>query len=306
MFLTPYIVLFNRHPDDRLGANIISYMIQIIIANHYNFYIETKKFKFYNENSIFIKTIKSYIEFHNSNKIKMKDRIVSLPESTFELHLYALKLINVDIITHFREKLQPKFIEFFDKYKYDLPYDSKKTLLVHLRLDDLNEDSYYNGNANNMFLSEIVNNLKPTDVINEYLLKENYEKFLELNSEIICLNSIGNHNFFYGQSSISEQIIEDTIINFKEKTDIDNVILIASPKGEINLKYNLIRSDNADLDLYYLCNCDNVILSRSTYALSSLFFNNSSKLKVFVPYFNVATSLGLTTNFDRSNINYYN
>jgi hypothetical protein len=253
MFLTPYIVLFNRHPDDRLGANIISYMIQIIIANHYNFYIETKKFKFYNENSIFIKTIKSYIEFHNSNKIKMKDRIVSLPESTFELHLYALKLINVDIITHFREKLQPKFIEFFDKYKYDLPYDSKKTLLVHLRLDDLNEDSYYNGNANNMFLSEIVNNLKPTDVINEYLLKENYEKFLELNSEIICLNSIGNHNFFYGQSSISEQIIEDAIINFKEKTDIDNVILIASPKGEINLKYNLIRSDNADLDLYYLC-----------------------------------------------------
>jgi hypothetical protein len=187
-----------------------------------------------------------------------------------------------------------------------LTYDPKKTLLVHLRLDDLNEDSYYNGNANNMFLSEIVNNLKPTDVINEYLLKENYEKFSELNSEIISLNSIGNHNFFYGQSSISEQIIEDTIINFKEKHDIDNVILIASTKGEINLKYNSIRSDNADLDFYYLCNCDNVILSRSTYALSSLFFNNSTNLNVLIPYFNVATSLGLTTKFDHTNFNYYN
>lgn len=309
IFLTPYIILNKRSQTDRLGAQILSYICQIIFAHYNNYYIDVQE-DLYANSSIFIKTIKKYIDFHNSNKIKINTKRINLSIYTYQLHFQLLKLLKCDIFTYFKNNLSKKFAEIFDEYKYDLPFDPKKHILIHLRLDDLNENTYYDGKYNNNFLCDIVNDLSNVVSLKgiDQNLNKRYKLFLSENTDYIYVNNNYNHVHFFGQSAIQEEIIEELIGDLKKKYNAqdDDFIIIASPKGTINLKYKVIRSIDPDLDLYYLCNCNKVILSRSTYSLSSLFFNSTENLIVHVPYFNIATSLGLTTNYDLSNYIYYN
>ena len=76
-----------------------------------------------------------------------------------------------------------------------------------------------------------------------------------------------------------------------------------------DLNYPIIKSEDESLDLYYLSICRVTILSRSTYALSSLFFslpteigNHSLTLeeKTYIPLWGHMTCLGLDTKYDKT------
>jgi hypothetical protein len=103
----------------------------------------------------------------------------------------------------------------------------------------------------------------------------------------------------------------DNVIN-KAKNEFTDfkVILITSPKSDpsfLNYDYEIIKSDDENLDLYYLTMCKVVILSRSTFALSSLFFNKD-KIKSYIPLWGHFVCCGLNTIYDKldnSKIEYF-
>jgi len=63
-----YIILRDRGGGDRIGAQITWYLSQIIYAHYNSYYIEIINMLY--ENSIFMQSIRKFIEKYNQNKIK--------------------------------------------------------------------------------------------------------------------------------------------------------------------------------------------------------------------------------------------
>jgi hypothetical protein len=93
----------------------------------------------------------------------------------------------------------------------------------------------------------------------------------------------------------------DKIINLvnkilKDKPDHE-VILITNPNQNISgLPYKCIANNDEFYDLFLLCNSETLILSRSNYALSSLFFGVSKE--TYIPLWGHIPCYGLYTKFD--------
>ena len=93
------------------------------------------------------------------------------------------------------------------------------------------------------------------------------------------------------------------IIN-KAKTEFTNfkVILVTSPNSDTSfLDYEVIKSNDENLDLYFLTMCKVVILSRSTFSLSSMFFNDN-KIKTYIPLWGHFVCCGLDTIYDKNDV----
>jgi hypothetical protein len=58
-----------------------------------------------------------------------------------------------------------------------------------------------------------------------------------------------------------------------------------------------------NFDLFLLCNAEVVILSRSTFSLSCLYFGSAKD--IYVPMWGHISCFGLTNKYDNTNINYY-
>ena len=85
----------------------------------------------------------------------------------------------------------------------------------------------------------------------------------------------------------------------------DNITTISSNKGNYNLKYKNI-STSEELDFFILSSCKKYILSRSTYALCSIFFNNNIQ-EIWIPNSGITYSCGLNSKFDKNkNFKYFN
>ena len=92
-------------------------------------------------------------------------------------------------------------------------------------------------------------------------------------------------------------------IALQNNPDFD-VILVTSPNEDTSyFPYKCIQSNDENLDLFYLCNSKVVILSRSTFALSCLYFGIATD--VYVPIWGHTSCFGLTNKFDKSNFNYF-
>jgi hypothetical protein len=147
--------------------------------------------------------------------------------------------------------------------------------LVHLRLDDVAHRSDYDGSiCSNYYKNKIKNN--------ENCFCEFYD-------------TINN------QAPLSK-IKLDNIIN-KAKTEFTDykVILITSPISDTSfLDYEVIKSNDENVDLYLLTMCNVTILSRSTFALSSMFFNDK-KIKTYIPLWGHFVCCGLDTIYDKNN-----
>jgi hypothetical protein len=310
--IVPYIELVSREKEDRLGANILSYICQIVYAYKFNYYIHFVSLRY--ENSVFIKSIKNFIDEYNSDKQKsdIKINICEHVNYAFNLHYNVIEIIETDIINYFINNLKPKY----EKYLYEninltnyiLPYDPNNTILVHLRLDDLNNNNSfdYDGLIQGNFITEKIE-LKDKTIFNNFpLLRKEYflnyyKEHLKYKKKILSVKYIPS---IYGQSIIDETKIKN-IINKIKSTDLSNkeVIIITSNKSKHNLEYRTITSDDPSLDLYFLCNCSKLILSRSTYALSSLFFTTAEE--IWVPYNSMSASLGLKSKCDKNKFNYF-
>jgi len=148
--------------------------------------------------------------------------------------------------------------------------------LVHLRLDDVASRPDYDGSiCSNYYKNKIKNN--------EHCFCEFYDK-------------INN------QAPLSK-IKLDNIINKAKKEFTDyRVILITSPISDTSfLDYEVIKSNNENIDLYLLTMCNVTILSRSTFALSSMFFNDK-KIKTYILLLGHFVCCGLDTIYDKNDI----
>lgn len=314
------IILKNRNPEDRLGANIFSYILQIIIAHHYDCYIEYTILKY--EDSIFIKTIIDFLEIYNNNKLKgdkttfqslTNGYIKDVNETYVTLGYIVNNIIKTDIFTYFKIHFNNYFNSILKnkilEKNYILQFDPKKTILIHLRLDDLNKNNSvdFNGQLISDYFSNLLNNNffdssnidNNSNYLKNKIISEFY-KYLMKNKKYT--NNISRKLLL--QSIIDETKIKLLIDKIQKKYTDHEIILLSSPIGEINLPYKCIRSDDIDYDLYCLCSCEKIVLSRSCFALSSLFFSNATD--VWIPNWSISCLSGLNSKYDKTDFLYFN
>jgi hypothetical protein len=282
-----YFYLLDR--GDRLGANIINYIAQILYAYNNKYIIkfskEKENYRYYN--SMFVKTLFNYIEYYNE---ELRKNVININDPCEEKCVFTnvcdyinsisivLKNIKSDYITFFNNNIYNNIkSDFLNLYSLtNIPFDVNKTILVHLRLEDVANKPDYDGSiCSNYYKNKIKNN---EDCVLEFY------------------DTINN------QAPLSK-IKLDNIIN-KAKTEFPDykVILITSPGSDTSfLNYEVIKSNDENLDLYFLTMCNVTILSRSTYALSSMFFNDK-KVKTYIPLWGHFVCCGLDTIYDKNDM----
>jgi hypothetical protein len=284
-----YIYFYLLDRGDRLGANIINYIAQILYAYNNKYIIkfskEKENYRYYN--SMFVKTLFNYIEYYNE---ELRKNVININDPCEEKCVFTnvcdyinsisivLKNIKSDYITFFNNNIYNNIkSDFLNLYSLtNIPFDVNKTILVHLRLEDVANKPDYDGSiCSNYYKNKIKNN---EDCILEFY------------------DTINN------QAPLSK-IKLDNIIN-KAKTEFPDykVILITSPGSDTSfLNYEVIKSNDENLDLYFLTMCNVTILSRSTYALSSMFFNDK-KVKTYIPLWGHFVCCGLDTIYDKNDM----
>lgn len=279
-----YLYLLDRR--DRLGNHILIYLSQIIYAYNNKYFIKFHKQKeqYHYYNSFFVKTLFNYIEKHNT---ELEKNIANKNTNKFcfaYIHdiitttTNVLKNIKSDYITFFNNHIYNDIKHDFSNFtlSYNVPFDVDKTILVHLRLDDVAGRPDYDGSiCSNYYKNKIKNN--------EHCVLEYYDK-------------INN------QAPLSKEKM-NRIINKATNDFADyKVILITSPCSDTSfLDYEVIKSNDENLDLFFLTICKVVILSRSLFALSSMFFNNN-KTKTYIPLWGHFVCSGLDTIYDKNDM----
>jgi hypothetical protein len=299
-----YLELLGR--GDRLGANITCFIAQIIHAVHNKIFIkydrnyiesgDNVRFVPYNQNynnSIFIKTLFDFIDIHN-DRLMIHD--LSKKDGMFSIHFFEIisKVtisVKKDHFSYFKEKIYPhikspfynnaKNIGYLDK----IDFNPNKSILVHLRLDDTKHCGDYDGRICANHFNEVINN----DIIATNAT----------DSEVKLLVSHCNH-----QSPLSPNKVQEQINKALEKYPDYEVIIITTPnENTSNFPYRCIQSSDESFDLFLLCNSDVVILSRSTFALSCLYFGIAKD--VYLPVWGHTSCFGLTNKFDYAKFNYF-
>jgi hypothetical protein len=322
----PFFRLIGREKSERLGSNLLSYYCQIIFAHFMNYYIVYDTVNF--EDSIFIKSMCEYIDYYNQSKVNDNVEInireftnnkESSVDNCFFFYGFVTSFIKMDIYTYFHLNIEKDFtFRIYEKaeslFGNELPFDPKNAILVHMRLDDLSQNnSYdYDGNLVSKYFIEKVDsgyfcdykNFKKTTIVSEYykyITKCGITKTI-LNGKIKKLPR-DYYKLMVFQSIIEEEKITKIIDKLSEKYPKDEIITVSSRTGINNLSYKTIRSENPDFDLYCLCKCEKVILSRSTYSLICPFF--SKKTDVIIPSWSISACMGLQTIYDKTNFQYF-
>jgi hypothetical protein len=291
------IQLFAR--GDRLGANIFNFLTQVIYAVHNKLYIKYDRNNLssgdhepYNINynkSIFIETIFDYIDNYNKTFITIPSENINIKTNDFFL-MMSRSVLNVkcDLITYFRENIFNSIKDnFYNKSlskNYQVPFDPKKTILVHLRMDDCKYRNVYDGRVCSNYFRKIMNRDEtPNNTLHHNLIQIYY-----------C-----NHQTPEPFHKIQEQIN----IILSKHPDYE-VIIITNPGEELkNIPYRKIQNEDESLDLFLLCNSEIVIFSKSTFALSSLFFGMVKK--AYIPLWGHLPCFGLYTKYDKQQYNYF-
>ncbi len=274
------IKLYDRH--DRLGSNLSWYISTILVAvkNKYKIcFIKPKnEYKYYN--SIFVELLFEFIDEYNDkyfeNTQTYKNNYIIQESNYFKRIIKSVKNLKCDWVSIFKEyifkqDLKDKLNKLAKIRNYNIPYDTEKSIVVHLRLDD----------RRNTFI--------------------NYEK--RLNCSKVFKNIVDNDDTDYyfdcfgGQSAIKEeeiQIIIDKALNIYKDYE---VIIITN--GKHNLPYKTISNDDETYDLYLLCNSKVLIGSMSTFSFTAILFGNHKY--IFYPLWEHIVSFGLTTKYDKTN-----
>lgn len=276
---------------DRLGGNLSFHIAYIFYAHYFKLPL-----KYYNtnpyDNSIFMMALKKFIENYNkTTDLKNKNKLL---EYNYKLGWYGIQAqtlftIKIDYITYFKKHLYEtkKYLQEFALQKnYNIPFDPKKTILIHLRLNDVRGD--YPGSCRPIWPTgthETCNNV--------------YRDFIDNNEFYKC-----NTECEYRQAPIDKKTLFNLIEKAKIKYPDREIIIITSPGENLNLPYKIISNKDESLDLYLLCNSEIIITSRSTFGFMPLLFGIVKE--AWVPKWCHFAMFGLTTKFDKNtNINFY-
>jgi len=308
------IYLYSR--GDRLGSHILQYLSIIIYAFYNNLYIvyEAEKVNYNNEyeyegvtyrKSFLVEAILIWIDTHNKkfphkNYLKQYENLCPMEyllnfETTFDMNSYFYSCDLLIISTQVVYNIQTDLISYFKKYicksmrdkilnsvpnMYSIPYNPAKTILVHLRLGDVKDRPDYDGSiCSNYYQNRINNN----------------------NQRIQGIATLGYCNM---QTPLARNKVDTAIEQAKQKYPDHEVIIVTAPGDyEIDYPYRCIRSNDESYDMFLLCNADVLILSRSTFALSSAFLGMSTE--IWCPLWGHFVCTGLYTKYDNSKFNYF-
>ena len=285
-----YIILIDR--ADRLGTNITIYLSRILYAHKNNiiikFYRPKEQYRF--NNSVFVKLLFDYIDIHNTKMYNqnIKDDILcdTLSDDYFLGVSNVIQNIQKDYVSYFKEFIYEDIKLNFSNIKNvysNIPFDINKTILVHLRLDDTFNWSDYDGS-----------------------ICSNYYKEKIKNNEVChhSFNPLNNDLFINYQGPLSTQKVENIINKAKSQFNDHEVILLTSPMSDTSqYPYRTIKNNDESYDLYLLTLCKVVILSRSNFALASLYFND--KDKIYIPLWGHTAILGFDTIYDNNDKGIY-
>ena len=286
-----YILLYDT-PNDRLGSNITFYTAQILFAHNNKMIIKFKndsKEEYAYYNSIFIKILFNYIDIHNKNLYEhgIGDDIEHTLNSRTEYFLIISNIlydIKCDYISYFHKYIYPDIkldITNLPNTYTNIPFNINKTILVHLRLDDRSHFNDYDGS-----------------------ICANYYKEKIKNNEI-CYHFTDSTMTLNQQAPLSNEKVENIIKTLKKKYTDYEVILLTSPKSDTSsYNYKVIKNDDENYDLYLLSMCKVVVLSRSTYAISSLLFNKD-KDNIYIPLWGHTSIFGFDTIYDNNDKSIY-
>ena len=211
-------------------------------------------------------------------------------------NMKVCKKIECDLVSYFKTHLYSKMRNILDglivSKGYTFPdVDFKKTIGVHLRLDDVSTRHDYNG----MLSAEYYRDRLNSGNINIDL--EDERLFFERRG--IAVGGWGRHyNTHDCQAPIAENRVQEFINRAKAKYPDHNVVIVSSPIGDVNLQYPRIRNNDADMDLTFLCNCDVIICSRSLYCFSSVYLGKATE--IFLPMWGHIAGTGLMSKYDKS------
>jgi hypothetical protein len=280
-----FITLYGEH-GDRLGAHLFFYLNQVFYAYHHRYSIkcdvETLPYKC----SLFVKIILNYIDKYNQSLEKTEDDYEVFPFSKEQgldwcKTMYrTMQYIQMDFQSFWKEIYPTVYNDLLHLNTYDqIPFNPKKTIAVHLRLDDVHDWWDYNGTASANYYRDLVN----SDVsIDQMYHIHNYGQYPNI------------------QSPIPLERIEVQIQDAKDRFPDHEVVIISSPSTQhlIQTNYRVICNTDESFDLFLLTIADVVILSRSTFALSSVVFGNHQR--IYAPLWGQIVYQGFYTKYHKN------
>lgn len=197
--------------------------------------------------------------------------------------LYNINSYNVntktDLLTYFKKYIGPSikpFIENNIPSHFHIPFEPKKTILVHLRMGDVKDRPDYDGKYCANYYADRINRDEPV------------------------IQGIRNLGYCNMQTPLARYKVETAIEEAKIKYPEHEVVLITQPGDyEINYPYRCIRNNNENYDLHLLCSADVLIMSRSTFSLSAAFLGNAKE--IWCPLWGHFVTTGLSTKYDKTN-----
>ena len=191
--------------------------------------------------------------------------------------------IQTDLISYFKKYLSKSIKLCIDNNlpsEFKIPFDKKKSILVHLRMGDVKDRPDYNGATCSNYYTNRINN-------DEQMIQ-----------------GIRNLGYCNMQTPLAKNKVELAINQARKKYPDHEVIIVTQPGDyKIDYPYRCICSNNENYDLYLLCNADVLILSRSTFSLTALFLGSAKE--VWCPSWGHFVTTGLNTKYDNSKFNYF-
>ena len=189
--------------------------------------------------------------------------------------------IKCDLVSYFHKHIYNE-LDFQDinNFYSDVltTYNFNDSIFCHLRLDDVSHKTDYDGSICSKYYRLLLENNKPCD-----------NKFYEY---------VNNH------SPLSKEKIINMINDSKSKYPNDKLYMVTSPVSDVDFsEYEIICNVDVDKDLFILCNSKKSILSRSMFALSSLFFSEA-KVYCHLPSWGYFITCGLNTKYDNNDFKY--
>jgi len=112
------------------------------------------------------------------------------------------------------------------------------------------------------------------------------------------------YEFINNHSPLSNQKINMMINDVKNIYPNNKLYMVTSPISNTDFnEYEIISNSDVDKDLFILCNSKRSILSRSMYALTSLFFSKPKEY-CYLPSWGFFVTCGLNTKYDYNNFKY--
>jgi len=278
---------------DRIGTEILSILFQYYhcYINNYILRYDATQINF--KNSIFMSCIFKLIDDHNSrlNHVASDiiiDDVINISGFGGTDMCYGMgkvvQEIKEDMLSFFKRNFYENIKNDYNlASNYSVPFDVENSIVIHLRLDDQWLESDYDGSICSNHFIDLINNNSDCHFTN---LKDNqYNK----------------------QNPLSMDKIKKQLNILLQEFPTSKIVIISSPLNKIpdpNFEYDMIiQNEDYNYDLFLLSKARKIILSRSNFALVSLFFGEHSH--IHMPLWGHFACAGFGTKYDKCNFNYF-